>query len=216
MISSVIVYIISSIIFIISLLLLYFKKSDITFMFRFAFFWIIITISIASLFFPLYYQKEAISQGVYPAKIQSFEFFSELRKILEWSYPENLPMFLKQYIFSSVVPMICIGVLLGFLIKMNVRTWTNFFLISFLVCLFVEFLKLFVCFVFQSWYLTVTPEDAIYLLIGCIIGSIILCIIRKILGKFQYKNSIMIGFKNSICLRSKRKMIPEASEKVDI
>lgn len=75
MISSVIVYIISSIIFIISLLLLYFKKRDITFMFRFAFFWIIITISIASLFFPLYYQKEAISQGVYPAKIQSFEFF---------------------------------------------------------------------------------------------------------------------------------------------
>jgi len=204
MISSIIIYLISCIVFIITFTYLCLKKSTPTFMIRFTFFWVIITVVSAHLFFPLYYQKEAIIQGAYPVKIQNIEPFFELRKIFQWSYPENLSMFLKQHILSSIIPMICIGILLGFLIRMNIKTWPKFFLISSLVCLLIEVLKLFVCFILQSWYLTVTPEDAMYILIGCIIGAFILCIIRKILEKFEYENPFMSGLKYTICSKSQK------------
>lgn len=198
MLSPLLVYVVSAAVLVLGLIVLLIRQKGTSALIRFVLFELAVTVAAALLFFPLIYNPNILTQLSSFQRIQSLLPFQEVFAIptgLAAQLPMDYTIHLyKSYIGRSVLPVFVSGCALGLCIRLSATKWKSFFAASAITCVGVELLKLLVCALLGSWYLTITPEDALYLFLGCLFGAFVVFLLRKLLFSVSYNSKLGQGF----------------------
>ena len=158
--------VLSIIIFIIIFIVLQIKQKQKEEIINYVFIHFMITIVVAESFFPLIIQRAIVESEVYIEKIHTLEFFTELKLIFSLEATRaQLYRILKLHIVTVILPLFTIGLLAGFVIRMQFTSRIRFVFASLCFVIFVQMGKLIICLVTGANYIQVTPEETLYLLL---------------------------------------------------
>ena len=191
--------VLSIIIFIIIFIVLQIKQKQKEEIINYVFIHFMITIVVAESFFPLIIQRAIVESEVYIEKIHTLEFFTELKLIFSLEATRaQLYRILKLHIVTVILPLFTIGLLAGFVIRMQFTSRIRFVFASLCFVIFVQMGKLIICLVTGANYIQVTPEETLYLFISCLLGGFLLAVTRYIIKNNKYKSGFFISLKRTL------------------
>lgn len=190
-------YLLSIIIFVPILIVLIKKRKRLETIIYYTFVQLMTTIVISESLFPMIVQKAIIEDDVYSKKRQTFEFFREIKIILSLELTKaQIYRLLENHIITIVLPLILMGILVGLVIRIQVKGRKKFMMMCMLIVIVIQMVKLFTCMVVGAKYIQVTPEDGVYIFLGCLCGAGVLCIIQKLIYNIDYKSRFFSALKN--------------------
>lgn len=186
------VWIVSGMLFLINLFILYKKRKSI--IIEYILWHFVMTMIISSVFFPMPFQSKLIQEKAYMEKTQTLLLFRDIREIMY--YTENKWSILIQYLKEYALISVSIGCAFSFSMRLSCKSMIKWFLGCLLFSTGLQLIKWLVCYVINAKYLSVTVDDVLYILFGCIIGCCFVKIIRCIYRNVECKNSIEKAIKN--------------------
>lgn len=190
---------VSFLIFIPALIVFVIRKKSLEEIINYIFIHITITIVIAESIFPLIVQRAIIADEVYIKEKQTIEFFTELKTILSLEVTNSeMCYFLKLHIITVILPLFTMGILVGLVLKLQIKSVKKFIIASFVVMMLIQMLKLIVCVITRANYIQVTSEDGLYIFIGCLCGAGLLKLIQNLIKNIDYKSRFFSALKNTL------------------
>lgn len=192
-------YFLSLIIFVTILLMFSKKRKVLETIINYSLIHLMTTIVISESLFPMIMQKKIIEDGVYSERIQTFELFREIRMILSLELTKaQMHKFLIIHAITIILPLIMMGILIGLVIKLQIRSRKKFIIKCILIVITIQVIKVFTCILLGAKYIQVTPEDGLYIFLGCLCGEGVLYIIQKLICNIDYKSRFFSALKNTL------------------
>jgi len=180
-------WLVSGILFFINLFILNRKNKSIVA--QYVLWHITITTIIISVFFPIPYQKELIEDKAYIEKTQTFVLFRDIREIIS-HVTEDKWGILRQYLKEYALVSISIGCAFSFSLRLTCENKIRWLEGCILFSIGMQLLKFIICRMLHAQYLSITIDDVVYIILGCLIGSLAVKFMRFLCVDMKTKNSL--------------------------
>jgi len=189
------------IVFIVSIIFLKIKKCSLHFSLNLIIWEISISYIIATVFFPFPFQKQVIEEKLYEQCEQSFTLFKNEIEIIssEINIDDKIEILIS-YFFSKIISQIYVGLVYGIAVAITMNCKNKRILLCILFSSMLQLIKLMICFLIKANYMIITIDNIIYILCGCLLGMLLIKVIRWLVVDVDYRSSFFCIIKDYILL----------------